>query len=452
MSTGFELLVALIAVLAAGWAGGWILARLHGRQAAALAAAQADARAAVAAILEQKARLEAQVIAERAAHADKLKTYEDAEERLKQVFAGLSSAALNANTEQFLTVAAKKLEDLQGQGRLDLESRRNSIDELLKPMRETLGGVAKTLGAVENSRREDYGQLKEQLGRLDRETTQLVKALRTPHGRGRWGEVQLRRVVEMAGMIERCDFDEQVTVKGDGKAIRPDLLVHLPGGKTIIVDAKAPVSAYLDAVECADEAEKDAKLKQHASQVKTHVTQLSSKEYWKQFEPAPEFVVMFLPGEAFFGAALQHDPTLIEFGVEHNVIAASPLTLLALLRTVAQGWKHEALEENARQISQIGRELYERLSTVAEHLAKVGTRLDGAVEAYNDTVGSLENRLLVSARKFRDLGVDSGKEIKELEPVERATRRLQAADLVPGADAPALEAEVLSSGPKPLPE
>lgn len=447
MSISLDLIVASAVALAAGLGLGWALAAARSRQASALAVAEAETKfsRALAAIQEARARLETTLKAERETHTEKLKVYEQAEERLQQTFSALSSKALNLSSEHFLTLAAKKLEDLQAQARLDLEGRRQGIDDLLRPMKDTLGSVAATLGQVESSRRQDYGRLAQQLENLDRETNLLVRALRTPIGRGRWGEVQLRRVVEMAGMIERCDFDEQVSVKGDAGLQRPDLIIRLPGGKSIIVDAKAPLSAYLDALEVADDAERETRLKHHAAQVRAHISQLSSKVYWQQFDPTPEFVVMFLPGEAFFGAALQYDPSLIEFGAERSVIAASPLTLLALLRTVAHGWTQEQLAENARQISLLGRDIYDRLCKMVEHLIDLRKKLDGAVEAYNATVGTIEGRVLPSARKMRELGVTATRELETLGPVEVATRRLQAAEFTDAAaEPPTLDAEVVA--------
>jgi DNA recombination protein RmuC len=448
MSISLDLIVAVAVGLAAGLALGWALSSVRSKHASALAVAEAETRFSriLASIQEARVRLETTVKAERDAHADKIKVYEQAEDRLQQTFSALSSKALNLSSEQFLTLAAKKLEDLQAQARLDLDGRRQGIDDLLRPMKETLGSVAATLGQVESSRRQDYGRLAQQLENLDRETNLLVRALRTPIGRGRWGEVQLRRVVELAGMIERCDFDEQVSVKGDSGLQRPDLIVRLPGGKSIVVDAKAPLAAYLDALDVADDAEREAILKHHAAQVRAHITQLSSKAYWQQFDPTPEFVVMFLPGEAFFGAALQYDSSLIEFGAERSVIAASPLTLLALLRTVAHGWTQEQLAENARLISLLGRDIYERLCKMADHLIDLRKKIEGAVGAYNATVGALEGRVLPSARKLRDLGVTASKELESLEPVEVATRRLQAPEFTDAADEPAaLDAELVAA-------
>jgi DNA recombination protein RmuC len=371
--------------------------------------------------------------------SEKLALLQEDRTRLNESFKVLASDALRQNNESFLQLAEQSLQRFQDGARHDLEKRQEAIKQLAQPIRERLEKFDGKLEELERARVGAYTALSQQvsdllqvhLPQLHRETSDLVRALRQPQGRGRWGEVQLRRVVEMAGMLERCDFDEQVSRATEDGRLRPDLIVHLPGGRKIVVDAKAPVDAYLDAVEAQDDEERATALRRHARQVRDHITKLARKSYFDQFEPSPEFVVLFVPGEAFFSAALAQDPELIEFGAESRVIPASPTTLIALLKAVAYGWRQEAVARNAAEVAALGRELYDRLSSLAGHWSTVGRRLDQVVDSYNKSVGALERRVLPSARKFRDLeAVSPERELDVLEQVGRETSQLTAPELV----------------------
>jgi DNA recombination protein RmuC len=337
----------------------------------------------------------------------------------------LAADALAQNNESFLALA-----------RTQLEPREKAVESLIAPIRESLDKVGTTLQGLEVARQGAYSELKTQVAHLVQtqkelrdETGNLVSALRSPVVRGRWGEIQLRRVVEMAGMLAHCDFVEQTTVSTDGARLRPDLLVRLPGGKQVVVDAKAPLQAYLDALEARDEEMRRARLSDHARHIREHIAKLSAKSYWSQFAQTPEFVVLFIPGETFFSAALEHDPTLIEQGVNQQVILATPTTLIALLRAVAYGWNQETVAESARQVSELGRELYNRLATLTGHFTKVGRGLESAVRAYNDTIGSFERSVLPGARRLKDHGVTPTSEVAELKEIELAARAPKAAEL-----------------------
>jgi DNA recombination protein RmuC len=417
---GPSILLGLVAGLLLGIAAGWLAAR------------------------PARARLQSALDQDRAVHAERLNAYHDADVRLRESFQALSSAALNANNQAFLQLAETRLTQSRHEATADIDARKKAIEELLAPMRTTLDQVDREIQEAEHRRTATSAELVEKLRTLDAagqdlrsQTARLVDALKRPGVRGRWGELQLKRVVELAGMLERCDFDEQHTVTaGDtDRRLRPDVIVNLPGGKHVVIDAKAPLDAYLKALEAPDEAARQVLLADHARQVRTHLTQLAAKGYAAHVQPTPDFVVMFLPGEMFFSAALEQDPSLIEFGVslDQRVIPASPTTLIALLRAVAYGWQQQAMEENARKISELGRNLYDSVRVLGGHFEDLGIRLKGSLDAYNKAVGSLEGNVLVKARKFKEYhAANGGEDIKTLDPIDRVPRMLQAAELTGG--------------------
>jgi len=408
---------------------------------------------------ERHAQLTASLEAERTAAAEKLALLERAQAALSDSFKALSAEALRHNNRSFLDLARETLGGFQEQAKGDLDKRQTAIAAIVDPVRQSLETMDRQIREMENARTGAYEGLKQQVlslvesqTQLRSETGNLVRALRTPAARGRWGEIQLRRVCEMAGMLDHCDFQEQATVNGGAGTgagagggsgrLRPDLVVTLPGGKTIVVDAKTPLEGYLDGIQAADDGGRRDGMARHARHVREHMKQLGTKAYWDQFDDSPEFVVLFLPGENFFSAALEQDPTLIEAGIDHRVILSTPTTLIALLRAVAYGWRQERLADNAREISALGAELYKRLSDLGGHMDRLGAQLDKAVGSYNGAVGTLESRVLVTARRFRDLhATPDGADLPLLEPLDHSPRRLQAAELRGGPVMPAPAAD-----------
>ena len=426
-----------IALVAAAIAGLAVWATLRARNAdlaerARRAEFERDTKAeAYAEVSRELARSEATLEHERRAAEEKLGLLERAKADLTDTFKALSSETMKSS-----------LERLEAQARLHDEHRQRALEHVVSPIRESLAKVDDQIQHLERARSHAYGALVQQVRslaesqeRLRAETGNLVTALRAPSVRGRWGEIQLRRVVEMAGMVAHCDFVEQTTATADERRLRPDVVVKLPGGKNIVVDAKVPLQAYLEAVECVDEAARDGHLADHARQIRQHIQKLSLKSYWEQFQPSPEFVVLFIPGEAFYSAALQHDPGLIEEAIGQRVLVATPTTLIGVLKAVAYGWQQETVAQSARAVSELGRDLYARLSTLGEHVGRLGRQLDSAVGAYNATVGSLERRVLPAARRLADHGAGGPKAIAALDPVDRVAQRPQAPELTEARDA-----------------
>ncbi len=436
--------VVLVAVitLATGAVIGWLAARSRGQSdtlaaRAELHAAEAGMHAARAEVAGLRATLEAERDAA-AGREDALREAQSAvEARLREAFAALAGDALERNNEAFAALAAAKLSTAKATADGDLAQRQIAIEALVGPLRESLAKVERQLSAVERDRAGSYEKLLEQIGtmrqtneQLRTETAQLVTALRAPQVRGRWGEMQLRRAVEAAGMTEHIDFVEQATVESADGRLRPDLVVRLVGGKNVVVDSKVAFNGYLEAMEAKDEPTREARLKAHARQLRTHIDQLAAKSYWEHFSPTPEFVVCFVPADAFLDAALREDPALQERAFDQNVVLATPSTLVALLRTIAYTWRQEALAANAAEVHQLGRELYQRLSTMGGHIDKLGRSLNSAVGSYNQTVSSLESRVFVTARKMIDLKVvDPGDAVEAPKQVTETARSTQAPEV-----------------------
>jgi DNA recombination protein RmuC len=374
---------------------------------------------------------------ERSRGEERLATLGDAQERLSDSFKALSAEALQSSLAQLAELSKAQLQTAQAQATGDLEKRQAAVESLVAPLREQLGRVDSQLMSLDQERRESRGRLEAQLKtlnetgeRLRNETGALVTALRKPNARGQWGQMQLRNVVELAGMLRHCDFTEQSAVAGDDTTLRPDLIVNLPGGKQVVVDAKAPLQGVLDAYQARDEAERARHLRDHARLLRKHVKSLADKAYWAGLDTTPDFVVMFLPGEHLYGAALEADPELIEEAMTRRVLIATPTTLLAMLRAVSYGWQQERVAESAQAISDLGRELHVRLVKMSNLVATLGNRLNSTVRAYNETVGSYEARVLPAARRFADHGaVAEGRELPELEPVTTSARNVHADEL-----------------------
>ena len=391
-------------------------------------------------LLRENRRLEkkeAVVETERKAAEEKLGLLDEAAKSLADTFKALSAEALKSNNQSFLDLAKTSFEKIQEGSKGDLEQRKQAIDQLVKPVKESLEKVDGNIRTIEKDREGAYKELRQEIKDLHQtqvnlrsETAKLVQALRTPNVRGQWGEVQLERAVEFAGMVEYCDFVQQESTTTEEGRLRPDLIVRLPNERRIIVDAKTPLSAYLDALTLEDEESRRARIQDHARHVREHIRTLGSKAYWRQFDDTPEFVVLFLPGEAFFSAALEGDAELIEFGANEKVILATPTTLIALLKAVAYGWQQEKMAKHANRVSELGKELYDRLATLASHFSKLGGHLNRSVEAYNSAVRSTESRVLVTARKFKELGSGSDRDVEVLEPIERIGIPPQSEELV----------------------
>ena len=417
----FDLLV-FVAVFLIGIAIGWALSR--------------GSRSAIA-LREDNARLRAELAHQQRAVPEQLALLDRARDELKTTFDAIAAAHLRTTTDEFLKLADQRFGHAQKDAIGDMDKRRQAIDDLITPIRDTLAKVDLKLGESDRDRLQTRTELtsmlrglNQQQERLREETANLVRALRTPNVRGRWGEVQLRRVIELAGMLDHCDFDEQPSLIGEFGRQRPDVIVKLPGNRTIVVDAKVPLEAYLSAHETEDETLRKRRLGDHARQLRDHMTKLGAKSYWEQVQPSPEFVVMFLPGESFFQSALQHDPILMEYGVRTQVFPASPITLIALLQVVAQGWRHERLAHNAEEIQLLGKDLYTRVSKMTDYLDTLRMRLDSTVKAFNEVVGSYETRVLVTARKFKELGAAAGNDIEPPQSIDTAPRILHSANLL----------------------
>jgi len=393
----------------------------------------------IARLREDNVRLASQLEAQRQVVEEKTRTFEQARQQFESTFKSLAGDVLKSNSSEFLKLAETNFKVLHNQASGQLEQREKAVESMVKPIREALDKTDQHIRRMEKDREAAFGSLTQHLKfmaqaqeQLQGETRNLVKALRRPEVRGQWGEMTLKRLAELAGMVEHCDFDQQRSVTTDSGKQRPDMVVRMPGGREIIVDAKAPMDAYLGAVEAQDDTVRAAEIQRHARNVRDRVRELSSKGYWQQFPQSPDFVVLFIPGDQFLSAALEIDPKLLEDAMADKVVLATPSSLVALLRAIAYGWRQEALAENAEHIRTVGEELYERLSTFADHLGKLGSHLTRSVESYNKAVGSFDGRVLPGARKFREMGIRRKKDLPEPEPVDRLPRPVQGDADTPG--------------------
>jgi len=407
---------------------GWMVSRIHWQR------RLFDYRIEISELKQQNTALETEIEKERRAAKENIAGLEHMRSQMEQTFKAVSTTVLRENNQSFLDLANVTLSKYLDGAREDFSHRRQAVENLIEPVQKTLNRYDAHVNAMELAREKAYGSLSQQVvsliktqDALHRETGRLVKALRLPHVRGRWGEMTLKRVAELAGMHSHCDFRLQPSAESENGIIRPDMVVHLPGNRHIIVDAKAPLSAYLDALEAEDEQLQNQFLSQHAGQIRAHMHKLSQKAYWAQFDPTPEFVVLFIPGENFFSAALEQNPDLIEDGIHKNIIPATPTTLISLLKTVAFSWRQEATAENSLAVSRLGRELYHRLCRMADHIQRLGREIDRCTQTYNRMVGSFEHRVLSSAKKFNDMGIysKSANHLETISPIETRARDVQ---------------------------
>jgi len=425
-----DIVIALLC-LAVGGALGWFIAQSRSaavvERAKLLAADLEIVRVKLAELSALNSELSTTLASERASATERISALTDAHERLTNSFKALSADALRSNNQSFLELARESFGKLHQQSADELGKRQQAIDSMVKPLKESLEKVDAKIGEIEKARASAYGQLSEQLKSLgtaqtslQAEAAKLTTALRSTTTAGTWGELQLRRVVEMSGMSSYCDFTEQQSAG----SFRPDLIVRLPGGQQIVIDAKAPNDAYREAANASDDSIRTAKLTEHAAKVRSHIDALGAKDYWAQFQPSPEFVVLFLPGDQFLSGALQGDPTLIDRAIAKKVLLATPATLIALLKAAAYGWRQESVSKNAEEIANLGRALYDRISGFADHLDKIGRGLETASKSYNSAIGAFEGSLLPGARKFVEFGAKGAKDLTEPGPVETTPREV----------------------------